>query len=359
MTTYLCGYYGMLNTGDDALLQATAWGAQKYLNAHRFLISSPNKITVDKNKEYQALLVNRQRFKGENRLRHYFSSLRSSRVIFGGGSVLHNSHDINQKRHMIKLSSSKKALALGVGLGPFVNAEAERSCAHFLNECEFVGLRDKHSFEMAKTIAPNANTALTFDLAPQLLKNPRLTLSPTKKKGVCFCLCPSERLKGDKKSEDKRLRAISEAIKKVHEEMGSEITLLDFNGHEKLGDNEVHSELKSHLPESIRVNHVSYNSDPISVMEYLSAFNVVIGMRLHASIMAYLVGTPVISLNYHSKCNGWCDQIGLSEDLQVSSDGVDANHLSAMIVQGMKNGFQAPTLPIETAVQYSLKNWRV
>ena len=30
---YLCGYYGMENSGDDALLYATAWGARNFLGA--------------------------------------------------------------------------------------------------------------------------------------------------------------------------------------------------------------------------------------------------------------------------------------------------------------------------------------
>jgi polysaccharide pyruvyl transferase WcaK-like protein len=37
---YLVGYYGMKNSGDDALMYATAWGAQNYFDVQKAIISS-------------------------------------------------------------------------------------------------------------------------------------------------------------------------------------------------------------------------------------------------------------------------------------------------------------------------------
>lgn len=358
MTTYLNGYYGMLNSGDDALMQATAWGAEKFLGAKDFLISTPRPITLADNKKVAATLTSKQIVKGENRIRQYFASAKSNQIVFGGGSVLHNSHDINQKRHFIKLSNKNNALALGVGLGPFANSDAEQACAKFLLECEYVGVRDKASFDMAKSLAPEANVALTFDLAPLLLLNEKASFSTEDRSGVCFCLCPSERLKNNLAAENARLQQIANAIISVYRQTGEPITMLDFNGHASLGDEQVHRALMALLPSNIPVKHVAYNPNPLQVMQLLAGFKCVVGMRLHASILAYLVNTPVVSLNYHSKCKGWCEQIGLAEHLQFDTGDIDAAQLAGAICLGLSTGFTAPTLPVENAIAKSLKNWR-
>jgi len=362
MNTHLCGYYGMQNSGDDALLFATAWGAKKYRKASTISVSTPRQLSVPGFGVVAAPLKQTQRFRGENRLRHYGAALRSHSIIFGGGSVLHNSHDIGIKRHLVKLSGHQ-ALALGVGIGPFRDVGAEKSCALFLQECEFVGVRDKNSFDIAKTLAPNANIELTFDLAPLLRLHEQFKregFGDKPRKGVCVCLCPKERLVGNTHIEAERLAELAYALMKIHSETGRQITLLDFNGNSGLlGDKPVHQELLALIPEGVVKEHLHYHHDPLTVVNKLAGFELVIGMRLHASIMSYLVETPVVSLNYHSKCVGWCEQVGLASSLQFETDALDAESLSHAVVSGLQNGFPATQLSINDALARSLKNWRV
>lgn len=358
--TYLCGYYGMQNSGDDALLLATAWGSSQFLKEDNFLVSTPKDLDFPGLSGVGKTLSETQNFRGENRLRHYINAYKSKRIIFGGGSVLHNSHDINQKRHLIKLTGNKKnALAIGVGIGPFRDGEAEKSCAKFLNECAFVGVRDKDSYEVAKGIAPSANIKLTFDLAPQLLLNNYYYSHNFKRKGICICLCPRESLEGDYSSENLRNKRIAQSIKKVWEETGEPITLLDFNGHTDLGDRGVHQEIINLLGESVSANHITYDPNPLAVLKRLGEFKLILGMRLHASILGFLAATPVISLNYHSKCVGWCDQIGLAQELQFDTANIDPELLGNTILEGLESGFIAPQLSQQQAIKNSLLNWSV
>ena len=144
-TYYLCGYYGMRNSGDDALLLSTMLGAKHYLSASKFLINTPTQLSLPELGAFKPNLISQQRFKGENRIRQCLSAWRADGVIFGGGSVFHCYRDIQVKRLMMKLSGKGPHLALGVGLGPFANTKAEKECAKFLMECSYTGLRDKHS----------------------------------------------------------------------------------------------------------------------------------------------------------------------------------------------------------------------
>ncbi|MDO7641790.1 MAG: polysaccharide pyruvyl transferase family protein [Reinekea forsetii] len=356
--SYLCGYYGMQNTGDDALLLATAWGAKKFLGDKNHRVSNVAPLHLPGLPYLPAGLKVQQRFRGENRLKQSFHALVSKRVIFGGGSVLHNSHDINLKRQLMTLSG-RQGLALGVGLGPFRDSAAEKNCAKFLNECEFVGVRDVDSFALAKHIAPQAKIKLTFDLAPLLLLNTELKFDRVARAGICVCLCPYERLSGDSAAEHQRLMALAQAIARVHRETGEAITLLDFNGHATLGDKQVHVALRALLPASVPVTHLHYQQNPLVVLQQLATFKVVVSMRLHGSVLAYLADTPVVSLSYHSKCDGWCRQIGQPESLQFDAKQIEVEQLVQVISAGLSQGFMAPTLTPAEAVEKSLTNWSI
>ena len=355
---YLCGYYGMHNTGDDALLVATAWGAQKFLGANSFKVSTPNNITLPILGNASAQLNHAQLFRGQNRLLNYKAAMLSKRIIFGGGSVFHTAQDINIKRHMMSFSAKSGHIAIGVGIGPFKNSKAEIACKKFLNECDFIGVRDNESFHLAHSLAPGASIQKTFDLAPLLLAEKNNILQTTPKKGICFILCPHERFFGDMKTESKRLDSIAHCIQVVYDKCGEPITLLDFNGHKKIGDQKIHLELRKKLAAHIPVTHMHYDKNPLNVLKILSKFKAVISMRLHGSIMSFLADTPAISLNYHSKCDGWCQQIGMPENYRIAASNIDSDHLAKILLTGLESGFSSPKLSKYAAFNASLKNWR-
>ncbi len=355
---YICGYYGMRNTGDDALLLASYWGANHFLGAKNIRVSTPERLLLN-NKMIHSNLALPQKYRGQNRLNHYKSAALSKRIIFGGGSVLHNAHDINMKRDMMRLAGRHDHLALGVGIGPFPNTKGETACKHFLNECGFVGVRDHKSFALAKSLAPHANIHKTFDLAPSLLASPHYTPRSVRRSGIAFCLCPLESLTGDIKNEHYRLSEIARVICELYEETKEPITLMDFNGHKELGDSQIHQELLRFIPTNIAINHIHYNSNPIAALKKIGSFKAVVGMRLHASVFSYLTETPLVSINYHSKCSEWCKQIGLDNNQQFQATHFNSEELSQCLRNGIKHGFSPTSLKIKTAINQSLMNWSI
>lgn len=364
---FLSGYYGMKNTGDDALLLASLEGINKLYSNDNISVGCYRSVTPRDFKKFSKNLSDPQVYKGENRLRNYWHSFVSRCVVWGGGSVLHSYQDISIKRHMIKLSG--KGVAVGVSVGPFESDDAKNECAKWLNECSFVGVRDKESFNLAMSIAPNANVRLTFDLAPGLLLNDGISLSgEVARKGVCLCLCPVEELNLNGSTGcDERVKELAAILVSMYDNIGEPITLLDFNGHEILGDSLVHRDLLRILPERVIVNHVKYQPDPIKVINMMSSYRVVISMRLHASIFSFLSRTPVISINYHKKCEGWCDQVGVPKDYQIPlyktiADGKSwtsefSNVILCALKSGFSKGFLMPVATPEDALKLSLKNW--
>ena len=355
--TYLMGYYGMLNSGDDALLCATAMGARQYLGERDFIVNSPRELKIVGLGTYDALLAEPQRVPGGNRFRQYGAAVKSQRIIFGGGSVFHSRRDLDLNRDLLSLVGGEGHLALGVGIGPFENTAAERSCAKLLKRLSFVGVRDRASKDIADAIAPSACVEETFDLAPGLLQHPQFQIPSLQRHGIGVCLCPKERLAGNPEQEHVRLQQIARALDMAYFYSGEPVFFQNFNGHPLLGDEVVHLEVASLMDSRVPVRFVDYDPNPFAVMQQLASYRVVISMRLHGSIFAYLTETPVISLNYHPKCEGWCDQAGVPSHLRFDCNTLQADSLTDELCEGLDEGFEPARLPVAQAVNASIKNW--
>mgnify|MGYP000565376061 CR=1 FL=1 len=354
----LVGYYGMQNTGDDALMNATAWGAKRFLGSDTITVTSPLSLKLYSGEYLSSTLTATQRFSGQNRLKSYLKAIDSNRIIFGGGSVLHNARDINLKRDLMKLSLGRNHLALGIGIGPFTDTRAEQSCKRFLNTCEFVGVRDAQSYDIAQSIAPHANVVLTFDLAPQLLNIEGFDLVPVQRKGIAVCLCPKERLSGDLKVEHQRLKNIAKVLDTQYLLTQEPVVFVSFNGHPDLGDHQIHKEVASLLSPKTMFNFVEYDSNPFRVLQRMATFKLAICMRLHASVFSYLTRTPFISLNYHPKCKQWSKQVGLSKHYSFDSESFDPKVLTNEICRGISDGFEPCDLSLNQAINLCMENWR-
>jgi len=359
---YIVGYYGMKNSGDDALMQATVWAANHLLNCKTSNIGLYSSPLQDIATTHQVKLNFEQNFPGQNRLINYKAALQSKSIVFGGGSVLHSETDINLKRHLIKLSGSKNSRAVGVSLGPFQTVSAEEACTQFLNECSFVGVRDTKSFDIAKSLAPQANIEKTFDLAPLLLCARKRKPSSEKRKGIAFALCPvavSPNGEVDKKAEENRIDKLCNLIRNLYKSTGETITLLEFNGHSSLGDWQINNVVMMRLHQEVPLVLKEYNPNPFSVLDDLETYKVVVSMRLHGSILGYLANTPVLSINYHEKCKGWCQQVGLKQNYRFNLQELNIQEISWQVEQGLLYGFTPPTLAIDTALKNSLSNWSI
>lgn len=360
---YLVGYYGMQNSGDDALMYATAWAAKNILGCDNTKMALYGDYTRETHSDKQLALKLTQQFPGQNRLLHYKTAIQSKRIIFGGGSVFHSETDINLKRQLMSLANAKKSLAVGVGLGPFNSVAAEKSCAKFLNECGYVGVRDNASLAIAQSIAPHANVHKTFDLAPLLLLGSnKYKPHNNVRKGIALILCSvaiDAMGKTNNVEEEQRAEQFAQLITKLYEKTGEPITLIEFNGHCLLGDWKINNNIVSRLSSKTPVTIKKYDPNPIALLENLSAYKAILSMRLHGSILGYLANTPVLSVNYHSKCKGWCDEIGLPEDYQTDLANLDIEKVISQITTGLSTSFKRPTLSIDTALKNSLSNWSI
>jgi polysaccharide pyruvyl transferase WcaK-like protein len=356
--SYIVGYYGMQNTGDDVLLYTTQWASQRFLNDKKSAISCVSNNHRSEFDHTAALPV--PSFKGHQRLLHYRNALSSKKILFGGGSVLHSEKDIQLKRHLIRLAGPNASRCVGVGIGPFESLGAEKACAKFLNECGFVGVRDPESLAIANALSPKANVKLTFDLAPLMLCHDINKVIPVERKGIMFNFCQQAiNPLGDVDSngEKKRLFEAIELIERVWNETHQPIHLVDFNGHPKLGDFHIHQQIMARVSGQVDISHIEYDPNPFRVLQRIAGYRAIVSMRLHGSILGFLTRTPVISINYHSKSYSWCNQVGVPKEYQFDAHHLCPEELTRQLLVGIGTGFAQPSMSIDQSIDYALSNW--
>lgn len=355
---YVVGYYGMRNSGDDALMLASIEGAKNTFGSNNIAVNASNQYGLVRQLEVQGQAP--MLFRGHQRVTHYKRAFNAKKIVFGGGSVLHSSRDIAQKCHMISLCGKQSSYAVGVGIEDFKTTADEKQCAKFLNKCHFTGVRDAKSFDIAKAIAPNANIAQTFDLAPSLLHYFGNSIQAIERRGVAFNFCQQAINafgEADQLSERARIRKAVKLMTAIWEMTREDIYLVDFNDHSTLGDNNVHEQILRKMPSYVPVKRIRYTVNPLRLLQSMAMFKAVIGMRLHAAVYAYMVNTPFINLQYHSKCKQWSKQIGMADMYQFDANDYDPLEVINITNQVVSGHCVAPTLPVEQAVALSMNNW--
>ena len=353
----LIGYYGHRNTGDDAFVAVTAWGAQRFLGAQHMLATARHLPQC-----YQAP-VRPLYWSERSRLRELqdrWAAARSRRIVFGGGSNFHKAQRMEQLGQLLDRCHPGPHVAVGVSIGPFRDAAAEKACARLLGKLAFVGVRDQVSYERVRELAPQVRVELTFDLAVLLAQaagqSPQP--APTERRGLGVALCNYERfVHGELEREPRRVAAIAEALRQVYrQDLVDEIVLIDFNGHPRYGDAAVHQALAAQL-DGLPVRRLSYCADPAAVLASLSRLRGVLAMRLHAAVFAYCAHTPCAILSYHEKCRAWADLTGHPAELVCDAAHPQAPELQAALQTLLSGQSPCPQLPVADAVGRALLNW--
>jgi polysaccharide pyruvyl transferase WcaK-like protein len=298
----IVGWYGMKNTGDDALFAVSSWGVKKFHSAQRIVATAQSVPVLPEGIQVKPVQSAQQYFKGQNRLRRYLAAQCSNQVIFGGGSVFQTASDIRDKITMMKLAGRNGHCAVGVGLGPFKDSAAEQACSEAIKHMDFIGVRDEASFDIARSLVPGAPVIKTFDLAPLIFDafefEKPIKRKKNNKKSIGLALCPFESIYGGADDAERlRIQKIVTALSQLDPAEISELVFIDFNGHPYFGDTKVHREIAALLKGKFATRCVSYSPDLRNSLNEIAQLDTILAKRLHAAVFSYLVETPTIVMS--------------------------------------------------------------
>ena len=147
------GYYGQMNSGDDAFVEVTSWAAKNIWKTEKFRYLAKKENlpeTIEKIYGYPFSLP--KSYVIQNKLLIHQSKV----LVSAGGSTFHNiirKGTIKDFALQRKLKDSRfKIGGIGVSVGPFSSVEAEQNVVKYLQNLDFLTLRDRRSHDFVKTL---------------------------------------------------------------------------------------------------------------------------------------------------------------------------------------------------------------
>ncbi len=286
MKLLLVGYYGYGNIGDEALLEALI-----------------NNLKPRSDIEFSVLSYNVEKTESEHsvkaisRGRHWelIKAIRKAdAVVFGGGSVLQDvtsSLSLYYYWAILFLAKifRKKTFLLGNGYGPVNKAYNRFLLQLLLPHLSGVIARDRESYEAYKKL--NVKRLVEGVDLVYLLSNGLEHIDNQVAKNVVISLRPWHN--------SKNTTAVFEKTIRYLQDLGYQVKLLAMKSPE---DEE---SLKPLLLDGVQLIEHDY----ASTFTALAEADFVIGMRLHALILAANLNTPFIAISYDPKVDSFNQQI--------------------------------------------------
>ncbi|WP_103669736.1 polysaccharide pyruvyl transferase CsaB [Pseudanabaena sp. BC1403] len=293
----LCGYYGMGNGGDEALLATLL---QMLPNDVQPLVlsASPrateNLHQVEASDRYSVFaLINELR--------------RSDLFVWGGGSLM---QDATSARNPIYYGGimglaqgmGLQTIAWAQGVGPLKRKLSKWIARRAFQGCSSVSVRDRQSaqlladWQIKSVVAPDPVWAL--DATPinmyRDLSNPRVAVVLRSHPALTSC----------------RLATITEALQKLQKQTNAEILLIPFQpSQDKAIAQAICDSLNEKMP-----NHsqIIIQKDPRRLKGIFNGIDLTIAMRLHGLIMAAAEGSNCSAISYDPKVSYLMEDLGIS-----------------------------------------------
>lgn len=292
MRAVLCGYYGMGNGGDEALLASLLQMLPKAVTP--VVLSGDPAATAAR---YSVEAVPRKQAFAVMR------ALRTSQAfIWGGGSLMQDTTSWQNPLYyggLMALAQGMglKTIAWAQGVGPLHRRFTKFLARRTLQGCQAVSVRDSHSVELLADwqvpcwMAPDPVWALDSKPVPGLwdLPAPRIAVA----------------VRGHRHFTPQRLNQFGQALAAFQTATGTCVLLVPFQPQSDLPLAET---LQTHLkgPHKILIE-----TDPRQLKGIFRGVEMTIAMRLHALIMSAAEGCRCFALSYDPKVNFLMDDLDL------------------------------------------------
>ncbi|MGI6226315.1 MAG: polysaccharide pyruvyl transferase CsaB [Peptococcales bacterium] len=311
----LSGYYGFNNAGDEAVLYAIINSLRKLDEKVEITVLSNNPEQTSKLYNVQA--ANRWKFN------EIIKTIKNSDLLIsGGGSLLQDVTSTNGILYYLGIILfakllNKPVLVYSQGIGP-VNIMRNRKLTAFtLNRANAITVRDASSktdleqMGVKKEIIVSADPVLGISSSEiniakgrELLERVDVNINNGKIAGISV---------RPWKTDETNFKALAEACDRLALD-GWQVVFIPMHFPE---DIQASREVVKHMKEKAFILKENYTpSDTLSIYK---AVDMVIGMRLHALIMAAVVEKPLISISYDPKVDRFMNLLGINEVLNINS----------------------------------------
>ena len=299
----ISGYFGFNNAGDEAVLAAMLEALQAEMPTVGLVVLSNNPERTEK--QFRVASVNRW---------HFFGILRAMAncdlLISGGGSLL---QDVTGPKSILYYLAivqiarwfGKPVVFYAQGIGPVKRSWARRILAHVVNQVTLITVRDEGSRdELAAMGVKKPPVVVTADpvlgwsgaggAADEFLCRARIDHGP--RIGISLRDWPGIEPQIFAEAGDWMVS------------QGYQVVLLPF---QFPGDIAISREVARLMQSESCL--IKENLLPGEIMDLVGAMDLIIGMRLHALIMAVAKGVPFVAVSYDPKVDRFAGQVGMNQ----------------------------------------------
>ena len=292
MRVALCGYYGMDNAGDEALLASLL---QMLPDCVTPLVLSGNPSQT--RARYGIEACNRQSIKSViHALRH------CDAFVWGGGSLMQDATSALSPLYygglmLLAQQMGVKTIAWAQGFGPLNRATTRWLARRSLLNCTGVSVRDPGSARLLK------DWEITCDLAP----DPVWALEPFPVPGLWDLPAPriAVALRAHPALSPERLNIFIQALKSFQQATNVYVLLIPFQPSHDLS---IAKAIKTAMPDT---SEILLLSDPHQLRGVFKGVEMAIAMRFHALIMAAASGCRCFAISYDPKVDQLMDDLEL------------------------------------------------
>ena len=310
----ISGYYGYGNAGDEAVLAGLATALRARRSSEELDIVALSGRPAETEAAHGIAAAHRYQIPGLIR-----ALSRTDALLSGGGSLLQDvtsAHSVFYYLGVVRLAQmlGKKTMFVAQGIGPLLRPRTRRLVASVANRLDAITVRDADSATLLREIGVTCP-------AIEVTADPALLLAPSRAialDGAWAAVALRPWAGGDAALAETLARACHASLPRtrlmaiamqpqVDTAVGEHFARLR---HQE-GDGEV-SSVSLSRPDSLLV--------PLEpLLENLAACHMVIGMRLHALILAAACAVPAVALSYDPKVTAFMAQSGQTDavyDLQ-------------------------------------------
>jgi polysaccharide pyruvyl transferase CsaB len=318
----LAGYIGCGNLGDDAI----ALGFVQGLGNSGYDITVMSGRPEETNRLYGFSVIDRRDFKQIET-----AIARCDALVFPGGSIFQDSTSVRSVGYYAKIvgmakKAKKKILLLSQGVGPLDNFLSKRMAATAFNDADVISVRDPESMQMLKSIGVRKTARMTADMAFLLpaveAKDDVQGFTVGNMKTVGISARPL-----DKKTD---VVGIFGDFCRLLYQNGSMPVLMELDREE---DGPLIAEIAKR--QGGKIPDLRKMSTPMQLQQRLLRMDSVVGMRLHAGVLAATVGIPPLMVSYDPKVTAFSKMMDLGTPLSIQ--GLTAQRLYDTFVSFQKD----------------------
>lgn len=288
----LCGYYGMGNAGDEALLVSLL----QMLPESVIPIVLSGDPAATKQQYGVASCPRKSTFGILNALKQ------SDVLIWGGGSLMQDATSIASPIYyggLMALAQQRglRTIAWAQGIGPLQRSLTQWLTKQVLFGCDGISVRDRASAELLQSwgldpvIAPDPVWALTPDLSGSLAEYPDPKVAVV--------------LRSHPLLTSERLGVLIRALTSFQAQTNCSLLLIPF---QPIQDLAIAEQIAQEIPHGSFILAVN---DPKKLIGLFTQVKMAIGMRLHSLIMAASAGCNCFALSYDPKVTQLMTELNL------------------------------------------------